>query len=153
MPCLKTILNCVIWFGEHSLVSWHFNNSNFSTRQTKVNFRSSGTQCWFKFIHVNFEKCNSKQDYLEKNQVLCHVLGHFVSIALWSKVKQLRIVLTLFLPAVVTWHSYMGWFPPWPVGIGLRPWFLKDITVAGGKLARNGQKNATLEGGWEGSYQ
>ena len=33
--------------------------------------------------------------------------------------------LTLFLPAVVTWHSYMGWFRPWPVGIGLTPvaWF------------------------------
>ena len=27
--------------------------------------------------------------------------------------------LTLFLLAVVTWHSYMGWFHPWPVGIGL----------------------------------
>ena len=28
--------------------------------------------------------------------------------------------LTLFLPAVVTWHSYIGWFRPWPVGIGLK---------------------------------
>ena len=28
--------------------------------------------------------------------------------------------LTLFLPAVVTWRSYMGWFRPWPVGIGLK---------------------------------
>ena len=28
-------------------------------------------------------------------------------------------VLTLFLPAVVMWCSYMGWFRPWPVGIGL----------------------------------
>ena len=27
--------------------------------------------------------------------------------------------LTLFLPAVVTWPSYMGWFRPWPVWIGL----------------------------------
>ena len=27
--------------------------------------------------------------------------------------------LTLFLPAVVRWCSYMGWFHPWPVGIGL----------------------------------
>ena len=28
--------------------------------------------------------------------------------------------LTLFWPAVVMWRSYMGWFRPWPVGIGLR---------------------------------
>ena len=27
--------------------------------------------------------------------------------------------LTLFLPDLVTWRSYMGWFRPWPVGIGL----------------------------------
>ena len=27
--------------------------------------------------------------------------------------------LTLFLLAVVKWHSYMGWFRPWLVGIGL----------------------------------
>ena len=27
--------------------------------------------------------------------------------------------LTLFLPAFVTWYSYMGWFCPVPVGIGL----------------------------------
>ena len=27
--------------------------------------------------------------------------------------------LTLFLPNLVTWRSYMGWFRPWPVGIGL----------------------------------
>ena len=28
--------------------------------------------------------------------------------------------LTLFLPDLVTWRSYMGWFRPWPVGIGLK---------------------------------
>ena len=28
-------------------------------------------------------------------------------------------VLTLFLPAVVTWHSCMGWFRPWPIEVGL----------------------------------
>ena len=33
--------------------------------------------------------------------------------------KPFFLRLTLFLPAVVTWHSYMGWFRPWPVGIGL----------------------------------
>jgi len=27
--------------------------------------------------------------------------------------------LTLFLLAVVTWQSYMGWLRPWPLGIGL----------------------------------
>ena len=27
--------------------------------------------------------------------------------------------LTLFLPDLVTWRSYMGWFRPWPVRIGL----------------------------------
>ena len=26
--------------------------------------------------------------------------------------------LTLFLPDLVTWRSYKGWFRPWPVGIG-----------------------------------
>ena len=31
----------------------------------------------------------------------------------------LVIGLTLFLPDVVTWRSYMGWFRPWPVGTGL----------------------------------
>ena len=31
----------------------------------------------------------------------------------------LVIGLTLFLPDVVTWRSYMGWFRPWPVGKGL----------------------------------
>ena len=30
------------------------------------------------------------------------------------------VTLTLFLPAVVMWRSYMGWFRPWPVEIGLR---------------------------------
>ena len=28
-------------------------------------------------------------------------------------------LLTLFLPDLVTWRSYKGWFRPWPVGIGL----------------------------------
>ena len=32
--------------------------------------------------------------------------------------------LTLFLPDLVTWRSYMGWFRPWPVGIGLKTYFL-----------------------------
>ena len=32
--------------------------------------------------------------------------------------------LTLFLPDLVTWCSYKGWFCPWPVGIGL-----KDIST------------------------
>ena len=31
--------------------------------------------------------------------------------------KSLVPVLTLFLPDLVTWRSYMGWFCPWPVGI------------------------------------
>ena len=29
-------------------------------------------------------------------------------------------ILTLFLPDLVTWRSYKGWFRPWPEGIGLR---------------------------------
>ena len=34
--------------------------------------------------------------------------------------------LTLFLPAVVTWHSYMGWFRPWPLGIDLKVFLIKE---------------------------
>ena len=36
-----------------------------------------------------------------------------------NEIDQDPAMLTLFLLAVVTWHSYMGWFRPWPVGIGL----------------------------------
>ena len=50
-----------------------------------------------------------------------------------------NISLTLFLPAVVTWHSYMGWFRP--VGIGLKahclnrhPRQLKKIKILGAVL-------------------
>ena len=28
--------------------------------------------------------------------------------------------LPLFLPDLVMWHSYKGWFRPWPVGVGFR---------------------------------
>ena len=31
-----------------------------------------------------------------------------------------QFILTLFRPDLVTWRSYMGWFRPWPVGIGLK---------------------------------
>jgi hypothetical protein len=41
--------------------------------------------------------------------------------------------LTLFLPAVVTWRSYMCWFRPWPVGIRLRSdsdlWIIEMGTI------------------------
>ena len=37
--------------------------------------------------------------------------------------------LTLFLQAVVTRHSYMGWFRPWLVGIGLRMSRWRTLTL------------------------
>ena len=37
-----------------------------------------------------------------------------------ARVLLLEQSLTLFLPGVVKWHSYMGWFRPVLVGIGLK---------------------------------
>ena len=35
-----------------------------------------------------------------------------------------KCILTLFLPDLVIWRSYKGWFCPWPVGRGLRKSYL-----------------------------
>ena len=42
--------------------------------------------------------------------------------------KDIPFPLTLFLPDLVTWRSYMGWFRPWPVAIGLNTPFLYLLT-------------------------
>ena len=53
--------------------------------------------------------------------------------------------LTLFLPAVVTWHSYTGWFHPWPVGIGLKEFHCKyQQGVGTGYVVNNGENLINL---------
>ena len=61
-------------------------------------------------------------------------------------------MLTLSLPAVVMWYSYMGWFRPVPVGIGLSisKWpfelqFCKRYPCSWQKMALNSHKLAIYQ--------